>query len=154
LGVKAMTAEQFVDSQGGRTSSDRQNKQAQRWAEQFTSKFDELCTQNSAFGDLRNAMDLNVIATVISAHQLDKVAGLDLTLLSDSSKSLHTPTWKVAKRIPAHCSFISGRAGWTVSASGGVEINPWRVVSEQTQTSETVSLVRQKAGQSDRWWWN
>ena len=154
LGVKAMTAEQFVDSQGGRTNSERQNKLAQRWADQFTAKFDELCTQNVAFGDLRNAMDLNVIATLIAAHQLDATAGLDLGLLNGKSKSLETPSRPVAKTIPAHCSFISGRAGWTVSASGGVEINPWRVVSEQTKTDEAVSAVRQKAGQNDNWWWN
>jgi hypothetical protein len=154
LGVKAMTAEQFVDSQGGRANSDRQNKLAQRWADQFTAKFDELCTQNVAFGDLRNAMDLNVIATVIAAHQLDATAGLDLSLLNGKSKSLETPSRPVAKTIPAHCSFISGRAGWTVSASGGVEINPWRVVSEQTKSDEAVSLVRQKVGQNDNWWWN
>jgi len=154
LGVKAMTAEQFVDSQGGRTNSERQNKLAQRWADQFTGKFDELCTQNVAFGDLRNVMDLNVIATVIAAHQLDATAGLDLSLLNGKSKSLETPSRPVAKTIAAHCSFVSGRAGWTVSASGGVEINPWRVVSEQTKSDESVSIVRQKAGQNDNWWWN
>ncbi len=154
LGVKAMTAEQFVDSQGGRTNSERQNKLAQRWADQFTAKFDELCTQNVAFGDLRNVMDLNVIATVIAANQLDAAAGLDLSLLNGKSKALETPSRPVAKTIPAHCSFVSGRAGWTVSASGGVEINPWRVVSEQTKSDGTVSLVRQKAGQYDNWWWN
>lgn len=154
LGVKAMTAEQFVDSQGGRTTADRQNKLAQRWADQFTAKFDELCAQNVAFGDLRNVMDLNVIATLIASNQLDGVAGLDLSLLNGESKSLETPTRAVAKTIAPHCSFISGRAGWTVSASGGVEINPWRVVSEQTKSDESVSPVRQKAGQSDNWWWN
>lgn len=154
LGVKAMTAEQFVDAQGGRKASDRQNKLAQRWADQFTAKFDELCTQNVAFGDLRNVMDLNVIATVIAANQLDAAAGLDLSLLNGKSKALSTPSRPVAKSIPAHCSFVSGRAGWTVSASGGVEINPWRVVSEQTKSDGSVSLVRQKVGQDDNWWWN
>ena len=154
LGVKAMTAEQFVDAQGARKAADRQNKLAQRWADQFTSKFDELCTQNVAFGDLRNVMDLNVIATVIAAHQLDVAAGLDLSLLNGKSKTLEMPSRPVAKTIPAHCSFVSGRAGWTVSASGGVEINPWRVVSEQTKADSSVSLVRQKAGQNDNWWWN
>jgi Protein of unknown function (DUF1598) len=154
LGVKAMTAEQFVDAQGGRKTADRQNKLAQRWADQFTSKFDELSTQNVAFGDLRNVMDLNVIATVIAAHQLDVAAGLDLSLLNGKSKALETPSRPVAKTIPAHCSFVSGRAGWTVSASGGVEINPWRVVSEKTKSDESVSMVRQKAPQHDNWWWN
>lgn len=159
LGVKAMTAEQFVSAQGERSESDRKNKTAQRWAEQFTAKFDELCAQNVAFGDLRNVMDLNIIATVISAHQLDKTAGLDLSLLTGKADSLETPVHAVAKTIPPHCSFVSGRAGLTVAASGGVEINPWRVVSEQTKADGSVTLVRQKAaksqaGQSDNWWWN
>ncbi len=154
LGVKAMTAEQMVDAQGGRTTTDRQNKVAQRWADQFTAKFDELCTQHVAFGDLRNVMDLNVIATVIAANQLDVAAGLDLSLLNGKSKALETPSRPVAKVIPPHCSFVSGKAGWTVSASGGVEINPWRVVSEQTKPDQSVSLVREKAGQNDNWWWN
>ncbi len=158
LGVKAMTAEQFVDAQGARTSSDRQNKIAQRWAELFTAKFDDLCRQHVAFGDLRNVMDLNIIATVISAHQLDKAAGLDLGILNGKAQSVETPVRSVAKMIPAHCSFVSGRAGWTVSASGGVEINPWRVVSERTKSDDSVVLVREKADskvdQKDNWWWN
>ncbi len=149
-----MTAEQFVDSQGGRTESNRTNKAAQRWADLFTAKFDELCTTNVAFGDVRNVMDLNVIATVIAANQLDKVAGIDLSLLNGKSKAVNTPSRPVAKTIDPHCSFVSGRAGWTVSASGGVEINPWRIVSEQTKADNSVVLVRQKAGQGDHWWWN
>jgi hypothetical protein len=153
-GVKALTEEEFVDVKGTRTSAGKKNKLAQKWADQFTQKFDELCTHNSAFGDLRNVMDLNVIATLIAAHQMEQKAGVDLSLLSESSGQLQTPVWHTPKLIPPQCSFVKGRAGWKVSASGGVEINPWRVVSEQTKPSQTVALVREKAGQSNHWWWN
>jgi hypothetical protein len=127
---------------------------AQKWADQFTAKFDELCTHNAAFGDLRNVMDLNVIATLIAAHNMEQTAGLDLSLLSRDSEKLQTPAWHTPKLIPPQCSFVRGRAGWTVSASGGVEINPWRVVQEQAKASESVTLVREKIGQSKHWWWN
>ncbi len=153
-GVKALTEEEFVDAKGARASSARKNKLAQKWADQFTRKYDELCSHNAAFGDLRNVMDLNVIATLIEAHQLEKTAGLDLSLLSQNSEKLQTPVWHTPKSVPPQCSFVRGRAGWTVSASGGVEINPWRVVSEQTKTDEAITLVRKKAGQSEHWWWN
>ncbi len=153
-GVKALTEEEYVDSQGARSSAARKNKLAQKWADQFTRKYDELCSHNAAFGDLRNVMDLNVIATLIAAHDMEKTAGLDLALLSQDSGKLQTPVWHTPKSVPPQCSFVRGRAGWTVSASGGVEINPWRIVSEQTKANESVTLVRQKAGQSDHWWWN
>jgi Protein of unknown function (DUF1598) len=152
-GVKALTEEEFVEANGARKAAGRKNKLAQKWADQFTAKFDELCAFNSAFGDLRNVMDLNVVATVIEANNLEQVAGIDLGLLKSGSK-LETPAWESPKTIPAHCSFVSGRAGWTVSASGGVEINPWRVVAQQTKTNDAVALVRTKASKAgDSWWW-
>ncbi|MCA9194094.1 MAG: DUF1598 domain-containing protein, partial [Planctomycetales bacterium] len=64
-GIQAMTEEQFVSSAGIRSAADRQNKQAQKWADLFTTKYDELSQHISAFGELRNVMDLNVVATII-----------------------------------------------------------------------------------------
>lgn len=153
-GVKALTEEEFVDSAGVRSSAARKNKLAQKWSDLFTRKYDELCSHNAAFGDLRNVMDLNIIATLIAAHQMEQTAGLDLSLLSQDSEKLQTPEWHAPKMVPPQCSFVRGRAGWTVSASGGVEINPWRVVKEQSKTDDSVKLVHEKAGQNAHWWWN
>ncbi len=153
-GVKAMTQEEFSNTDGSRTAANRKNKLAEKWAEKFTENFDELAKHISAFGDLRNVMDMNVVATIIDAHNLESVAGLDLSVLRDPAK-VTTPAWDSPKMIAPHCSFINGRAGWTISASGGVDINPWRVVAQQTKADASVSLVRTKANpSSDRWWWN
>ncbi len=74
-GVKAMTEEELVTSDGSRKSAkDTTNKFAQKWADLFTEKFDELCKHNSSFGELRNVMDMNVVATLIAAQQLDNSA--------------------------------------------------------------------------------
>ncbi|MFN3192181.1 MAG: DUF1598 domain-containing protein [Aureliella sp.] len=153
LGIKAMTEEQFVDASGVRSQSGRSSKAAQAWADNFTSKFEELCKTNSAFGDLRNVMDLNIIATVITAHDLESVAGCNLSLIR--GEAVETPAYATPKTIAPHCSFVRGAAGWTVSASGGIEINPWKLVSTESKMDKSIGSVRSSARQaSAKWWWN
>ncbi|QDV26109.1 DUF1598 domain-containing protein [Aureliella helgolandensis] len=156
LGIKAMTEDEYVDTLGNRTGTGKANKVAQRWADLFTAKFEELCGFNAAFGDLRNVMDLNIVATVIAGHQLEQLAGCDLSLLVGSDNSLETPQWHTPKTISPECSFVRGQAGWTVSASGGVDINPWKIVSQKSAASDAVKSVRTQAEATDnsKWWWN
>lgn len=153
-GVKALSEDELVDAAGRRSGTGRANRFAARWAELFTAKFDELCGYNAAFGDLRNVMDLSIVATVISGHGLEEVAGCDFGLLRGTGGQLATPSWQTPKTIAPECSFVKGRAGWTVSASGGVEINPWQVVSQRAQVDTQVKVVHaQAAERGDSWWW-
>lgn len=156
LGVKAMTEDEHVDSAGNRTRAGKSSPIAQRWADNFTGKFDELCQHNASFGDLRNVMDLNVVATVISAHQLESLAGCDLGGLRGESFDIKMPTWQTPKTVSPECSFVKGSAGWVVSASGGVSINPWKVVATSAVEDEAVASVSTKAiaKRSSEWWWD
>lgn len=152
-GIKAMTEEEIVETTGARRGTGQTNAVAQKWADKFTEKFDELCAVNAAFGDLRNVMDLNVVATIIEGHQLENVAGCDFSLLKGSE--LKTPEWSTPQTIDPECSFVRGRSGWTVSASGGVEINPWKVVATQASVDSNVQVVHAKSAPSgENWWWN
>ena len=152
-GIKAMTEEEIVETTGARRATGQANAVAQKWADKFTEKFDELCAVNAAFGDLRNAMDLNVVATIIEGHQLESAAGCDFSLLKGDG--LETPSWSTPQTIDPECSFVRGRSGWTVSASGGVEINPWKVVATQAVVDANVHVVHAKSAPSgDNWWWN
>ncbi len=155
-GIKAMTEDEIVAATGTRSGTGKANKQAERWATLFTEKYSELCTTHAAFGDLRNVMDLNIIATVIDGHELERVAGCDFGLLRGENGSLPLPKWRTPATLSPECSFVRGQRGWTVSASGGVEINPWQVVSQQSKADASVKSVYHKAvaDQSARWWWN
>lgn len=155
-GVKAMTEEEFVAADGTRTGTGKANKTAQRWADMFTDKYDALCVHNVAFGDLRNTMDMNVIATIIAAYQLEQIAGCDLAVIRGVSGSLKTNTWQTPKTIPPHCSFIKGSRGWVVSVSGGVDVNPWQVVSQDVKVDNSLAKIRSSTDAAKRsiWWWN
>jgi hypothetical protein len=152
LGVKALTEDELVAASGRRTQTGKANRAAQAWADNFTRNFDALSSQNAVMGDLRNIMDLNVVATIIDAHELESVAGCDLGLLRSG---VQTPSYRTPKAIDPQCSFVRGAAGWTVTASGGVEVNPWKMVSTLAKQNEELSAVRSKASAGDgSWWWN
>ncbi len=156
LGVKAMTEDEYVDSAGNRTQTGKASPIAQKWADNFTSKFEELSKHNAVFGDLRNVMDLNVVATLIAAHDLETSAGCDLSGLRGESFAIEMPKSNAPKTLEPKCSFVKGAAGWVVSASGGVSINPWKIVATQAVENEAVGEVLTKAvaKRSSQWWWD
>ncbi|MCC6511674.1 MAG: DUF1598 domain-containing protein [Pirellulaceae bacterium] len=155
-GVKAMTEEELVGKDGTRSAAKKTNQFAQKWADLFTSKFDELSMHNASFGELRNAIDMNVVATLIAAQQLDKSAGLDLSVLRGTKGDIETSGRLTPKTIPAHCSLLKARSGWVVAASGGVEINPWQIVAQSRQADATLVSKRAPAINSanTQWWWD
>ncbi|MCA9110976.1 MAG: DUF1598 domain-containing protein [Planctomycetaceae bacterium] len=153
-GVKAMTAEEVFEDGQVRETGDR-NKLAEKWAETMTEKFDELAARQSVFGDLRNIMDLSVVATLVMQEGLDQTAGLDLSVLLGKSVEVPTTSYNVPKAIAPECSFVRGARGWVVSASGGVEVTPFDVVAKQ-EVDATLVEVQQRAtaAEKDTWWWN
>ncbi|HAC92352.1 MAG TPA: hypothetical protein DCF63_17245 [Planctomycetaceae bacterium] len=154
--VKALTEDQFVTATGKRVGKGGAQRAAQKWADLFTQKFDQLCASEAAFGEVRNMMDLNVVAALILSQEMQQRAGLDLSLLLvDAKGQLATPEFHAPQSLEPQCSFVRGQAGWVVSASGGVEFNPWRIVSEAARQDDTVKAVHSKSISSNtHWWWN
>jgi hypothetical protein len=121
----------------------------------MTEKFDELATHEPIFGQLRNVMDLCVVAAVIDQHELLAQAGCSLPLLTGSDSQLRTEHWFAPKTVPPKCSFLKAGKRWIVTASGGVQITPFRFAS-RVENSSAIGGLRTRAGtpQDDQWWWN
>jgi hypothetical protein len=154
-GIKAMTEEEIVGNDGNREQTGKSNKLAQKWADSFTEKYDEMSVANPVFGNLRNIVDFCVIAALIESNNLSEVAGCDISVLKGAKGGVETAHLAIPKTIDPHCSFIKGAAGWVVSASGGVQVDSWSVVEKQIVDSK-LDAVREendaKVGQP--WWWN
>lgn len=155
-GVKTLTEQDVVAADGTVTESGRTNSAAARWAALMTENYDELARDMPVFSDLRNLMDLTVVATLISEARLAEKAGLDLSVLLGETDAIELASYRAPKAVAPECSFIRGAAGVIVSASGGVSINGFEVVSRQ-QTDESMTDQRSQAlaGKStSAWWWN
>ncbi|TWU21500.1 hypothetical protein Pla52o_36870 [Novipirellula galeiformis] len=154
-GVKTLTDQDLVGADGDVKAAGRSDKIAQTWAETMTQKYPELAQKIHVFGDLQNIMDMTVVATLITQERLDQKAGIDLSLLKQESEAVELTSYAVPKALHPQCSFVRGRSGWTVTASGGVDIDAFSVVEKQT-VNAAVATEREAslAAASDRWWWN
>ena len=148
-----MTQDSLFSADGTVTATGRSSAPAQRWADNMTGQYDSLSAKDSVFGELRNLMDMCVMAAVIEKNRLADKAGLSIPLLTDQASELKLETWNAPKRVPPEVSFLRARNSWIVTASGGVQVESWQIAS-QTETSDAVSVIREKATRAgQKFWW-
>jgi hypothetical protein len=149
-GVKCLTESDYFAADGTKTHSGKATGAAQRWADMMTEKYDELASKDSAFGHLRNIMDLAVVAALIEKEQLLQKTSLSLPrLLEEEMLQQYNPPRTVATQA----SLVKKGNNYIVSASGGVQVHPWELVQESEETA-AVSAVRAEAKLPDAWWWD
>lgn len=154
-GVKALTQESMFDKEGKRSIGEKQNRFAMKWADLMTDRFEELSKAEPAFRELRNMMDLSIVAAVITREKMSEKVGLETPAILGLTDAAVTPSRAVAKVVPAQCSFVRIANSWLVSASGGIQLDSWGVA----QNSEVVADVAKVAAVAlkktgDSWWWN
>jgi hypothetical protein len=102
-------------------------------------------------------MDMCVVSALIRQEGMLEKVNLDLsTLCSADDSPLEIEVWHMAKQVAPQCSFLKTRLGWIVTASGGVDVDSWRVVSKNV-VDPAVKAARTKAGypeDSKSFWWN
>lgn len=154
-GVKTLTEEEKFNSDGKKTGEKvKQNRFAKQWADTMTERFEELAAAEPTFRELRNVMDLSVIAAIIKSEGLSKKVGLELPVIL-GTKDHKMPSYSVPKVVPAQCSFVRISNSWLVSASGGIQLDSWSVASKTesvAEVGEVAELASSTAG--DSWWWN
>lgn len=152
-GVKAMTEDDFVAADGQRKQTGKASPAAQKWADQMTAKYEELSLKEPIFGELRNCMDLAVVAALIFQENLAAKAALDLGVLLDAS-ALPVEEFNLPKQVDTKVSYIPSTSGYVMSASGGVDIDSWGAA--RRKENGDLSPVRSEVAESrsKAWWWN
>jgi len=149
-GVKCMTEDSLVDSAGDIKTTGKKSKFAQQWADLMTEKFEELANHDSAFGHLRNAMDLAVAAAVISkegAFERVKLSAPKLT------SEYEIEAYNAPRNVASQASFVRKRKGWMLSVSGGVQMYPWEIADKTEKSTAVARIHKQAAAGSSNWWW-
>ena len=89
-GVQAMTEEQAVDSAGQKRSAGHENPLAKKWADNMTARYEALSTKDTIFGQLRNCMDLAVVAALDPPPQPDRKVRLEHAAVAESRSESRT----------------------------------------------------------------
>lgn len=148
--VQCMTEDQVIDAQGQRSASGKTDPQTTKWAAQMTAHYDELAAADAIFGQLRNCMDLAVLAALVQRENLAAKAGWSMPLLLDAS--LAVEEYNPPQHVGSQASAVNKRGAWVLSVSGGVLINPWQPL-EHPKQDVALAPLREKATPARHWWW-
>lgn len=149
-GVQCLTEEDHFNAAGRRQSSSKAGPTATTWANKFTERFNELADHDSSFGSLRNAMDLAVVAALIDKQGLLDKAGLQLPELM---QAFPLSEYYAPHQVNSKANFVRRRSDFVVSASGGVQLLPWKVADEIEEVAEVGDVRAQLAAPSGNWTW-
>jgi hypothetical protein len=152
-GVKVETEDTQFNQDGSRdTNTGRKTPLAQKWAETMSANYDELSAKEPIFAQLRNLMDLSVVAAIIERNGLVEKADCDLGMLTSDASDLTLAAWNPPKTVATSCSFTKRGREYLVTASGGVQIESWRV-AEASQVNPRLGGVHQNAKMTGDSWW-
>jgi len=135
----------------------RKDPVAQRWAGLMTANYNELSVKDPVFGQLRNLMDLCVVAALIKKERLLEKADCRLPLLMNEDSMLMIDSWNPPKQVATQASATKKGRNWVITASGGVLVDSWGVITEKTEIDDSTDQVREKAARpfhATQWWWN
>ncbi len=164
-GVKAMTEEDFLLANGDRVHSGKASPTAQKWANNMTARYDELSKRDTIFGELRNCMDLAIVAALLFKENLPGKANCDLSALVGEDGP-PVDAFAAPKQVDTQGSFIKKGENWIISASGGVLIHSWGEADRKEQSAKLdplraqaarpaeQSTAEQTAAKPTSWWWN
>ncbi len=153
-GVKAMTEDQIVHNDGSVEQTGKTNPVAAEWSMAMTENYDQLCHVEPIFGQLRNVMDLSVIAALIQHQDLIAKSGCgDLEMLTSPAGDELLQHWRVPEWVATESSVVHHRRSFILTASGGVQLDPWYYAS-RSQVTDSATELRERIQVGDGWRWN
>ncbi len=155
-GVKVLTEENLVEVTGRvRPQQGQTSPIAEKWARLMTEKYEDLSLKMPIFAELRNLMDLSIVAAIIQMHDLRSVAQCELPILFGQTSELPTETWNAPKTVDTVCTFAPTRGGWLVTTAGGVQIESWALAEKAAIQQELDSYRSEgRRPENSAWWWN
>ncbi len=151
--VKALTEDDSLAASGNREHTGKASHLAKKWADNMTTHYDALSAKETIFGQLRNCIDLAVVAALVTQEQLTERVAHDFALLFNETK-LPTTVLNVPRQVSTQASLMRKGSNWLISASGGVQINPWSVFQKTVPSNSTAAARKALTVPAGRWWWN
>ena len=150
--VKCLTENDFFDAAGVKHQTGTSDPVSQKWAAAMSDRYEALSKAEPIFAELRNCMDLALVAALLARENLPSKSQASLPLLL-GGEGLPTATMAAPKQIASQATVMNKGHKWMI-AVGGVEINPWTTVN-QVQQSHSLSPVHGTVPAADaRWWWD
>jgi hypothetical protein len=159
--VKLVCEDQVVANDGSRSvASKRGNKASELYAKTFTQKYPEIAARAPVFAEMRNCIDLSIVAAFIHKEDLYGKSGWSAATFNDEG-SIKVETYQTPLQVETVCTAVWKGAQLITPVGGGVSIRAEQALlstnslpdedGKITELRETIDL---KDLPADRWWWD
>ncbi|MBA4018241.1 MAG: hypothetical protein C0483_13810, partial [Pirellula sp.] len=71
-----------------------------------------------------------------------------------NSQQLPNETYQAVKHTDSVASLMQKGANWVISASGGVQIDSWKLAANQQTEPKLAELRKPRTADAKQWWWD
>ncbi len=159
-GVKLVSENQIVGGDGSRRATHKANKASDLFTKGFTAKYAELAARVPVFAELRNCIDLAIVAAFVNKQDWYAKADWQAAVFNDEG-ALAAETYNAPLQVESVCTAVWKGSQLMTPIGGGVTIHPQQAIETKnlladedgkvTELRESVSLEDLPASQ---WWWD
>jgi hypothetical protein len=160
-GVKLVGEDERVDATGARKSTGRAANPASRgFTNEFTKKFNQIAAVSPVYAQLRNLVDLSIVAAFIQDRELYGKAGWDLGVFASEDK-LPVEVFPAPRQVETAINATMAGSRLITPIGGGVHIQARNALKKENIQSDkggATAQIRsatsvQNLSQS-QWWWD
>jgi len=159
-GVKLVNEHEIVNADGSRAGNGQIDKASERFVQEFTEKYAQLSARNPVFGQLRNLIDLAVMAAFMQKENWYAKAGWQMAAFVNEQQ-LPVQTLNTPVQVETVVAAVVKGNNLMTPIGGGVKIHPREALDSSnllTEENGEIGNVRTQLagvpGDSDRWWWD
>jgi Protein of unknown function (DUF1598) len=159
-GVKLVGADEVVAADGSRAKAGTVDQASRAFTEGFTRKYADIASVIPVYAQLRNCIDLAVVAAFIHEQNYYKKAGWNMPVFGDEGV-FPVQTLTAPQQVESAVTSVWKRNTLMTPIGGGVHIEPTEALKESNIKRDdkgTVSKARQeidlKKLEPGQWWWD
>ena len=157
--VKLVGADEMVTADGGRKEVVVSDSASKQFTQGFTRNYDRIADAVPVYAELRNLVDMSVVAAFLQETNAYEKLGWELVYFGDESK-FRIQTERAPQFVESAVTAVWRGNTLTTPIGGGVEIFAKRAFNEENLLSADDKTVadEQKAVEENLpengWWWN
>lgn len=159
-GVKLIGEQEYVEQTGARSQTRGQDRASQVFVHSFTERYAALAQKIPVYAQLRNLIDMSVVAAFLQEHDVYGQLNWKAALFNDESK-LSVQTYPAPKKVESAVNVVWKHSVLMTPIGGGVTVEPKRALSSGNLSAEDdgqIAAQRQNIDMSSvdasHWWWD
>jgi hypothetical protein len=159
-GVKLVGEDEMVSGGGERRqTAGRSNPASQAFVTSFTKSYPVLAERSPVYAELRNLIDLSVVAAFVQKQDYYGKAGWKMELLG-SEQQFPVETYNPPKQVESVVTAVRKGSQLMTPIAGGVQIDALMAIKPENVLPDEAGGVAKRHGQlkselaPGQWWWD